>query len=161
MEQGHLATGHDAARTDLEPALAAVAQKTTLAFSDRDGVCVSLPQVAAGQYRIICQEEPGSQQVDYRSFVITADETKVFHTCPYTQGEEKSFRGDFPRDWGYCSESAIRQESVLGTALGFKAEAFARIDLTPQLDCEEKRKSMAKSEANRKVGRDLDCKNSK
>ena len=37
----------------------------------------------------------------------------------------------FPKDLGYYSESAIRQESVIGTALGFKAAAIIQIDLTP------------------------------
>ena len=61
MESRQLAIAHDTARTDLEPALAAVAKKTTLTFSDRDSVCVSFLQVSAGEYRMGCQEESGSK----------------------------------------------------------------------------------------------------
>ena len=98
--------------------------------------------------------------MENRSFICTACEIKVFHTCSVAGGEENPFRGDFQRDWGYFSESVLRQGSVRHSLCVVESAAIVG-STEPQSDCEGKGKSGGQVKTNLEDGEGADCKRKK
>ena len=98
--------------------------------------------------------------MDHRSFIFTAGEIEVFHTCPFAGGEENPFRGDFQRDWGYFSESVLRQGSVRHRFCVLGSAAIVGSTET-QSDCEGKGKVNGQVKTNSEDGEGADCKRKK
>ena len=98
--------------------------------------------------------------MENRSFICTACEIKVFHTCSVAGGEENPFRGDFQRDWGYFSESVLRQGSVRHRFCVLGSAAIVGSTKT-QSDCEGKEKVNGQVKTNSEDGEGADCKRKK
>ena len=73
------------------------------------------------------------------------------HSCSVDGGETNLFRGDFQRDWGYFSESVLRQGSVRHSLCVVESAAIVG-STEPQSDCEGKGKSGGQVKTNSEDG---------